>query len=303
MVLCSIAVHGLSIPFFSLGRRVHSVSRTWSRHDTWGTRHSQPALPEWTTHTRRVVRAEDIIINRDSEMERGSLPPDEKRLSSRHDSLTAVEQRGEGSAVSDEKAEESPTTSREQDEYARTEEGGGDVRGETPPDGTEVMAEWKEGHDRIVERRAGPGEEVRVIPFLRSPPGWCPPDMAPCSVHRSKSKFRKTPLGPKRCLLTLSEWLKTLLPGLFEISKSPSEMLRERLSREWNLVCSRGHMRLSARGRRLRTGLEMRWGLIRLHMTRKRTKAGCRIIVTEGARLAYASWMGRDVLDPRRKKL
>ena len=34
MVLCSILIHGLSIPFFSLGRRVHSVSRTWSRHDT-----------------------------------------------------------------------------------------------------------------------------------------------------------------------------------------------------------------------------------------------------------------------------
>ena len=67
MVLCSITIHGLSIPFFSLGRRVHSVSRTWSRHQSM-----DPSIgPDWATHIRRVSRPEDIVINRDSALERG----------------------------------------------------------------------------------------------------------------------------------------------------------------------------------------------------------------------------------------
>jgi hypothetical protein len=65
IVLCSIAVHGLSIPFFSLGKRVHSMSRTWSRHASFDPSSSAAALPEWTDQTRRVVRAEDIVVNRD----------------------------------------------------------------------------------------------------------------------------------------------------------------------------------------------------------------------------------------------
>jgi len=61
MVLCSIAVHGLSISGFSLGRRVHSVSRTWSRRDT-ATSHAQP---DWTNHARMISRGDEIVINRD----------------------------------------------------------------------------------------------------------------------------------------------------------------------------------------------------------------------------------------------
>lgn len=33
---------------------------------------------------------------------------------------------------------------------------------QTPPDGTESVMEWREGSDKIIERRAGPGEEVRL---------------------------------------------------------------------------------------------------------------------------------------------
>ncbi|EAU86363.2 Na+/H+ exchanger AnNHA1 [Coprinopsis cinerea okayama7 len=72
MVLCSITVHGLSIPSFSLGRRVHSVSRTWSVHSgrTWS-RHATATgtargAPEWTYHARLVSRGDaGIVINRD----------------------------------------------------------------------------------------------------------------------------------------------------------------------------------------------------------------------------------------------
>ena len=61
VVLCSIIVHGLSIPGFSLGKRVHSLSRTWSRTTAGSGR------PDWTNRTKLVTKAEDIIINRDLE--------------------------------------------------------------------------------------------------------------------------------------------------------------------------------------------------------------------------------------------
>ena len=66
IVLCSIIIHGLSIPGFSLGKRVHSLSRTWSRRDTTG-----GGLPDWMNRTKLVSRAEDVIINRD--LEKGGL--------------------------------------------------------------------------------------------------------------------------------------------------------------------------------------------------------------------------------------
>ena len=64
IVLCSIIIHGLSIPGFSLGRRVHSLSTTWSRKDVTG---SGRGAPDWTNQATLVPKAEDIIINRDLE--------------------------------------------------------------------------------------------------------------------------------------------------------------------------------------------------------------------------------------------
>ena len=138
MVLCSIAVHGLSIPFFTFGRRVHSVSRTWSRHDTAGTfgsrrRSLHQALPEWTTQTTLVRPGEAIVINRDGA--RGDA-----------ESTTPVS----ASTSQDEKHAD------EHDAAERGERGAGN-----PPDGTETVAEWKEGPHRVIERRQGPGTEVR----------------------------------------------------------------------------------------------------------------------------------------------
>ncbi|TFK93083.1 hypothetical protein K466DRAFT_479289 [Polyporus arcularius HHB13444] len=138
MVLVSIAVHGLSIPFFTFSRRVHSVSRTWSRHDTVGTFGSRrrSILPEWTQQIRHVQPGEEIVINRDQNGHaEGSVTP------------------VEATSSQEEKREED----RERDPREMGETGGGN-----PPDGTEVIAEWKEGHHNIVERRAGPGDEVEV---------------------------------------------------------------------------------------------------------------------------------------------
>ncbi|KAF7791430.1 hypothetical protein EIP86_002446 [Pleurotus ostreatoroseus] len=140
MVVCSILIHGLSIPFFSLGRRVHSVTRTWSRHDTLGRTHG---LPEWANLTRPVVHGHDIVINRDDR---------------------DVE-RGEATMFGEDTPEEKASTDSQQmqDEEARRETGE-DMRDENPPDGeqTETITEWKEGPHKIVEKRAGPGEEVEV---------------------------------------------------------------------------------------------------------------------------------------------
>ena len=151
MVLCSVLIHGLSIPFFSLGRRVTTVTRTWSR---------QPSLPDWALHTRRVDRAEDVVINRDpaNMMERGHAgakdgpstepsasvgPGDEKR-----DSTVLREDSADGDALTVAVTE--------------TEE----AKADNAPDGTEVFAEWKEGPHRIIERRTGPGEEVCFCIFV-----------------------------------------------------------------------------------------------------------------------------------------
>lgn len=139
MVLCSITIHGLSIPSFSLGRRVHSVSRTWSRH----------APPDWTNQARQVDRPEDIIINRDSEMERGELSPDEKLASeSRAVSVTA---RNSPSPLP-----ESPPDTESETKLVAEEK----MKEENPPDGDENIYEWREGPHKIIERRGGPGEEV-----------------------------------------------------------------------------------------------------------------------------------------------
>ncbi|KAI9568563.1 Sodium/hydrogen exchanger family-domain-containing protein [Boletus coccyginus] len=134
IVLCSVAIHGLSIPFFSLGRRVHSVSRTWSRHASG---------PDWATHTRHITRAEDVVINRDHDVNamengRAGLAEEEKTImESRRTSadLNALHEKTEGTLKDDK---------------------------QTPPDGIEDVMEWKEGSDKIIERRAGPGEEVDV---------------------------------------------------------------------------------------------------------------------------------------------
>jgi sodium/hydrogen antiporter len=151
MVLCSITVHGLSIPFFSLGRRVHSVRREWSRRSTMASGNEA----EWMQQTRRVRPGEDIIINQDSLMERGEIPPSERekaeaglRESSPDDSLTAEEKaKAEDRNAVGEHRHRNVDADKENLEQAA-------------PDGEEILNEWKEGPHKVIEKRAGPGEEV-----------------------------------------------------------------------------------------------------------------------------------------------
>lgn len=131
VVLCSVAIHGLSIPFFSLGRRVHSVSsRTWSRHASGS---------DWTNLTRHIARAEDVVINRDRD-------------------VNAMENGRAGYTEEEKMTMEGSRTS--SDVKTETLKGDEAMKHQTPPDGTETVMEWKEGSDLVVERRGGPGEEV-----------------------------------------------------------------------------------------------------------------------------------------------
>ena len=146
MVLCSILIHGLSIPFFSLGRRVTTVTRTWSR---------QPSLPDWALHTRRVERAEDVVINRDpaNMMERGHAGAKDGLSTGPSGTVRPEEDEKRDSAMPrvDSADADALTVAVTEPEEAKA---------DNAPDGTEVFAEWKEGPHRIIERRAGPGEEV-----------------------------------------------------------------------------------------------------------------------------------------------
>lgn len=156
MVLCSITIHGLSIPFFSLGRRVHSVSRTWSRHQSM-----DPSIgPDWATHIRRVSRPEDIVINRDSALERGELRSDvgdEKTIDQTPHMTYDHTKLDEATTPSSSSPSKENSDNRFGDPTA-TAEG----RPDEPPDGDAVEEEWREGPDIVIERQPAPGEEVEV---------------------------------------------------------------------------------------------------------------------------------------------
>ena len=151
IVLCSILIHGLSIPFFSLGRRVTTVTRTWSR---------QPSLPDWALHTRRVERAEDVVVNRDPVdiIERGQAAERAK------DGLTSKPPETMGFDEDEKRGRAIPrVNSADTDALTVAVTEPEEAKADNVPDGTGVLAEWKEGPHRIIERRAGPGEEVRLF--------------------------------------------------------------------------------------------------------------------------------------------
>jgi hypothetical protein len=147
MVLCSILIHGLSIPFFSLGRRVTTVTRTWSR---------QPSLSDWALHTRRIERPADVVINHDpvSMMECGQAGEGAKEGLSTGPSVVGPEEyEKKDSAVPREDSADADAVTVV---VAELEE----FKADDAPDDTEVFEEWNEGPHRIIERRTGPGEEV-----------------------------------------------------------------------------------------------------------------------------------------------
>jgi len=169
MVLCSITIHGLSIPGFSLGRRVHSVSRTWSRRET----ETSEAVPDWTNQTLRVTHPEQIVINRDQVdlMEKGFLGTTcAEELRKTHNSsrteidISDMENQQQHTNVPD--IDEGSTETRVSqlgDHLGKNRE---DYREETVPDGEENYQEWIEPHHRIIEQRPnGAGSDVRLLDY------------------------------------------------------------------------------------------------------------------------------------------
>ncbi|KAJ7430492.1 Sodium/hydrogen exchanger family-domain-containing protein, partial [Mycena galericulata] len=181
MVLCSVAIHGLSIPSFSLGRRVHSVSRTWSRHTTATA--TAVTRPDWMDHVRHAGGG--VVVNRDrdeeeeeeeeggvggaGDLEMGLGGQEKERevvdgrpleeidvRTGQSESPTAV-----GSAPGSRDSEKKEDAEKEGQRQADI-EAGLRPEGDIPPDGEELISEWQEGSHRIIERRAGPGEEVEV---------------------------------------------------------------------------------------------------------------------------------------------
>lgn len=148
MVLCSILIHGLSIPFFSLGRRVTTITRTWSR---------QPSHSDWALHTRCIECPGDVVINHDpvSMMECGQAGEGAKEgLSIRPSVVVGPEEDEKKDIVVP--REDSVDADAVTVVVTELEE----LKAENTLDGTEVIGDWKEGPHRIIERRTGPGEEV-----------------------------------------------------------------------------------------------------------------------------------------------
>ncbi|KAJ9101761.1 hypothetical protein QFC21_003100 [Naganishia friedmannii] len=186
MVLCSVVCHGLSIPFFSLTRRVHSMTHTWSRQ-------SFGDEPAWASHARRITPGESIRINRDDDGEiaddgitdRGDplVISNEKELSrSQSNSLgsrTVTGSSGEqqdlpcqtgGGERADVEAMENGTYSPDvANRHARPgeEDEADDDFFEDEDDGrtTPILAEYREGPHLVRERKKDDADSVEVELF------------------------------------------------------------------------------------------------------------------------------------------
>lgn len=159
---------GLSISFFSLGRRVHSITNTLSRAPS--TRANEPA---WTTHARRIIPGQSIRVNRDDDPEDGDMGVQRRDTandsaareklsnSSTVESGGSSNTRANGDNMEMREREKmgfseydhrhgATEEEREQDEEERV---GGGRR-------TPALEEYREGMDLVVERRRGSDAEV-----------------------------------------------------------------------------------------------------------------------------------------------
>jgi len=176
LVLASILTHGLSIPFFLSGRRVHSITYTWSRNPSMDTRSGNE--PAWTTHTRRVAPGQQVVVNRDDEEgDIGIVQPNP--LAFNREKSIVIDDGSNGSSSSRTRGDASEKDSEPTDEML------GIHQPRTPP-----VAGYREGHDLVIERR-GSGQEVDVQvvrnAFSPSPGEQVTVDNQPVGHRRSSS--------------------------------------------------------------------------------------------------------------------
>ena len=71
VVLSSVIIHGTSIPFFNLGKRVHSIHRTWTQGSN--------AEPSWLSRVKRVGDNDDNNNNDPNSREKRAKAYHEKQ--------------------------------------------------------------------------------------------------------------------------------------------------------------------------------------------------------------------------------
>ncbi|KAL1413096.1 hypothetical protein Q8F55_000845 [Vanrija albida] len=150
LVLASVLTHGLSIPFLLSGRRVRSITYTWSRNPSMDTRAGNE--PAWTTHTTRMEPGQQVVINRDDEEGDVGLA---HNLRNRHIRVTTddgIKSDGSGESTSSRTRDGSDGNKRSNDDSEEIEL---ERRG-TPP-----LAAYREGDDLVIERK-GRDEDVHV---------------------------------------------------------------------------------------------------------------------------------------------
>lgn len=183
MVLCSILIHGLSIPSFSLGKRVHSISHTWSRH----------AAPDWTTQARHVTRPEDIVINRDAEMEAGEVGKEKDE-----DEKGTPETQSE-TMMDSQESQVKPGKS----EDGERNDDDSELKAQNHPDGDDIESEWREGPHKIIERKIEAGEEVmksqtiRIVAILTTIDTRLKSKSSAISTPRTKTSLAQNSKDPR----------------------------------------------------------------------------------------------------------
>ncbi|KAK4051626.1 hypothetical protein OIV83_002766 [Microbotryomycetes sp. JL201] len=121
LVLSSILVHGITIAFFTLGRRVHSRVTSMTRTFTAQSRDSQGVRvmeePSWMSRVKRAQNREDIVINRDDDAaEKGDLGRLGLTTMPIGEKDGAGEPSGSETAISDEKAGSRASSKDDEDE-------------------------------------------------------------------------------------------------------------------------------------------------------------------------------------------
>jgi len=116
-----------------------------------------------------VTRGEDIVINRDAgDLERadaGSIVL-EKSGSGKSTPMDDLEKLGSSGISDDTKVHHADSPHLNFTAPWQSQQAVGDYRDQVPPDGTENIAEWIEGSHRIIEKRLGPGSDVRGLTLI-----------------------------------------------------------------------------------------------------------------------------------------
>ncbi len=110
--------------------------------------------PAWTTHARRIIPGQEIIVNRDDD-EAGDM-------GLRNNALEKTEQSESAGSSSSRTAAPDVYEMQDRSEGDKAGSEGDRAGSEGDGPGTPPLAEYREGHHLIIERKVPDSEEVRV---------------------------------------------------------------------------------------------------------------------------------------------